>query len=88
MERMHVYVTNDVSEQALAHIDALQGIEAGDGVVIGMGEARPTEMSVVMFYDSESGKGEIRIPFSCIAIVDEGVLRATMKRTGAGGMVG
>jgi len=84
MERMHVYVTNDVSEQALAHIDALKGIEAGDGVIIGVGEPRPQEMSVVMFYDSEAGKGEIRIPFSCIAIADEGVVRGTMKRTGGG----
>lgn len=82
MERMHIYVTNVVSEQALAHINGLDGIEAGDGVVVGMGEPRPTEMSVVMFYNASDGKGEIRIPFSCIAIADEGVLRASMKRTG------
>jgi len=86
MERIHVYVTNDVSEQALAHIDALDGVEAGEGVIIGMGEPRPAETSIVMFYDAEAGKGEIRIPFSCIAIADEGVLRATMKRTS--GMIG
>jgi len=86
MERMHVYVTNDVSEQALAHIDALDGVEAGSGVIIGMGEPRPDELSVVMFYNAPDGKGEIRIPFSCIAIADEGVVRATMKRTG--GMIG
>jgi hypothetical protein len=84
MERMHVYVTNDVSEQALAHIDALDGVEAGDGVIVGVGEPRPSENSVVMFYDSEAGKGEIRIPFSCIAIADEGVVRGSMKRTGGG----
>ena len=83
MERMHIYVTNDVSEEALAHVNALDGVEAGDGVIIGMGEPRPAEMSVVLFYDAENGKGEIRIPFSCIAIADEGVLRASMKRTGA-----
>ncbi len=86
MERMHVYVTNDVSEQALAHIDALEGVEAGEGVIVGMGEPRPDEISVVMFYETEDGKGEIRIPFSCIAIADEGVVRASMKRTG--GMIG
>jgi len=86
MERIHVYVTNDVSEQALAHIDALDGVEAGGGVIVGMGEPRPEDMSVVMFYDAEGGKGEIRIPFSCIAIADEGVVRASMKRTG--GMIG
>ncbi|MFO8081433.1 MAG: hypothetical protein R6V07_14185 [Armatimonadota bacterium] len=84
MERIHVYVTNDVPEQALDHIDALNGIEAGDGVIVGVGEPRPGEHSVVMFYDSETGKGEIRIPFSCIAIADEGVVRGTMKRTGGG----
>lgn len=87
MERIHVYVTNDVSEQALAHIDGLNGIEAGDGVIVGVGEPRPQENSVVMLYDTEAGKGEIRIPFSCIAIADEGVVRGTMKRTG-GGMTG
>ena len=86
MERMHIYVTKDVSEQALAHINGLDGIEAGDGMVVGMGEPRPTEMSVVRCYNAPDGKGEIRIPFSCIAIADEGVLRATMKRTG--GMIG
>lgn len=86
MERMHIYVTKDVSEEALAHVNALDGVEAGNGVIIGMGEPRPAEMSVVMFYDAEKGKGEIRIPFSCIAIADEGVLRASMKRTG--GMIG
>jgi hypothetical protein len=84
MERMHIYVTNDVSEAALSHIDALNGIEAGEGVIIGVGEPRPQEGSVVMFYDSEGGKGEIRVPFSCIAIADEGVVRGTMKRTGGG----
>ena len=86
MERMHIYVTNDVSEAALAHIDALDGVEAGDGVIVGVGEPRPEESSVVMYYNSESGKGEIRIPFSCIAIADEGVVRGTMKRTS--GMAG
>jgi hypothetical protein len=84
MERMHIYVTNDVSEQALEHIDALDGVEAGEGVIVGVGEPRPGENSVVMFYDSEAGKGEIRIPFSCIAIADEGVVRGSMKRTGGG----
>ncbi|MBD3292426.1 MAG: hypothetical protein GF393_05850 [Armatimonadia bacterium] len=84
MERMHIYVTKDVSEEALAHIDALDGVEAGNGVIVGVGEPRPGEESVVMFYDSERGKGEIRIPFSCIAIADEGVVRGTMKRTGGG----
>ncbi len=84
MERMHIYVTNDVSEKALAHIDALEGVEAGDGVIVGVGEPRPQENSVVMFYQSEEGKAEIRIPFSSIAIADEGILRATMKRTGGG----
>ncbi|MFW6155697.1 MAG: hypothetical protein ACOC7J_00145 [Armatimonadota bacterium] len=84
MEQMHVYVTNDVSEKALAHIDGLDGVEAGDGVIIGVGEPRPEESSVVMFYQAAEGKAEIRIPFSCIAIADEGVVRATMKRTGGG----
>jgi hypothetical protein len=82
MERMHIYVTNDVSEKALAHVDALEGVEAGDGVIVGVGELRPEESAVVMFYESEAGKGEIRIPFSSIAIADEGVVRASMKRTG------
>lgn len=84
MERMHIYVTKDVSEEALTHIDGLKGIEAGDGVIVGVGEPRPEQNSVVMFYDSDAGKGEIRIPFSCIAIADEGVVRGTMKRTGGG----
>jgi len=84
MERMHIYVTNDVSEAALAHVNALDGVEAGDGVIIGVGEPRPEENAIVMFYDSDAGKGEIRIPFSCIAIADEGVFRASMRRTGGG----
>ncbi len=82
MEMMHIYVTSDVPEEALNHINDLKGVEAGNGVIVGAGEPRPDENSVVMFYQAEGGKGEIRIPFSCIAIADEGVLRATMKRTG------
>lgn len=81
MERMHIYVTSDVPEAALSHINDLDGIQAGDGVIIGSGEPRPSEDSVVMFYDCEAGKGEIRVPFSCIAIADEGVVRGRMKRT-------
>ena len=81
MERMHIYVTSDVPEKALQHINELDGIEAKDGVIIGSGEPRPEEASVLMFYDCEAGKGEIRIPFSCIAIADEGVVRSRMKRT-------
>lgn len=85
MERMHIYVTSDVPEEALRHINDLEGVEAGDGVIIGSGEPRPAENSVVMFYESPNGKGEIRVPFSCIAIADEGVVRGRMKRTGMTG---
>jgi len=84
MERMRIYITKAVSEQALAHIDTLDGVDAGDGVIVGVGEPRPEEESVVLFYDTPNGKGEIRIPFSCIAIADEGVVRGTMKRTSGG----
>ncbi|NLO07443.1 MAG: hypothetical protein GX131_16560 [candidate division WS1 bacterium] len=85
MERMRIYVTNEVSEQALAHINALEGVEAGDGVIIGTGEPRSEEAAVLLFYDAPEGKGEIRIPFSSIAIADEGVVRGRMKRTGMTG---
>ncbi len=82
MEIMHIYVTSDVPEAVLAAIDKLASISAGDGVISGAGEVHPEENSVVLFYEAEGGgKGEVRIPFSSIAMVDEGVHHATMKRT-------
>lgn len=83
MENMRIWVTSDVPEKALAELDQLKGISAGNGLINGAGEPRPEEGSILLFYQSDEGKGEIRIPFSCIAIADEGVVRATMKRTGA-----
>ncbi|MEA3401338.1 MAG: hypothetical protein U9R79_08890 [Armatimonadota bacterium] len=81
MENVRIYMTSDVPEAALAELDKLDGVSAGDGVILGAGEARPEEGAMLLFYQAEGGKGEIRIPFSSIAMVDEGVRRATMKRT-------
>ncbi len=82
MENMRIYVTSAVPEAALTAIDALQGVSAGEGLITGAGESRPQENSLVLFYQAEgAGKGEVRIPFSSIALVDEGVHHATMKRT-------
>ena len=82
MPNMQIHVTKDVPETALAYIDRLEGVSAGDGVIIGAGETRPQEDAVILFYQSEAGaKGEVRIPMSSIALVDEGVVHATMKRT-------
>ncbi len=82
MEIIRVYMTNDVPEAALAAIDKLATISAGDGVISGAGEVHPDENSVVLFYEAETGgKGEVRIPFSSIAVADEGVRQATMRRT-------
>ncbi len=81
MERMRIYVTGDTPEAALQQINALQGVEAGNGVIVGAGEPRPEEQSILIFYEVEGGKGELRIPFSSIAFSDEGVQRARMKRT-------
>ncbi|MGC9317483.1 MAG: hypothetical protein ACP5KN_05535 [Armatimonadota bacterium] len=81
MENLRIYMTTDVPEAALAELDKLDGITAGDGVILAAGEARPEEDAMLVFYQAEGGKGEIRIPFSSIAMADEGVRRATMKRT-------
>ncbi|MGD9494807.1 MAG: hypothetical protein AB7Y46_00725 [Armatimonadota bacterium] len=81
MEKMRIFVKTDVPETALAALSELPGVEAGDGLIIGVGEPRPGESSLLLFYEAEGGKGEIRIPFSSIAFADEGVHRAAMKRT-------
>lgn len=82
MENMRIYVCSSVPEAVLASIDALKGVSAGEGLIVGSGESRPEENSVLLFYEAEGGgKGEVRIPFSSIALVDEGVHVATMKRT-------
>ena len=82
MENMRIYVTTEVPEAALRELNQLKGITAGEGLIIGAGETRVEESSIVLFYEAEEGKkGEVRIPLSSVALVDEGVVRATMKRT-------
>ena len=82
MENMRIYVTSAVPEAALERLDTLKGVSAGEGLIVGTGESRPQENGVILFYEAESGgKGEVRIPFTSIALVDEGVHIATMKRT-------
>lgn len=82
MENMRIWVTSDVPEAALAELNELDGVSAGNGCIRGAGEVRTEEGSFLLFYQAEGGsKGEVRIPLSSIAIADEGVVRATMKRT-------
>ena len=49
------------SEQALAHINGLDGIEAGDGMVVGMGSHDPRRCRCDK-HNAPDGSGEIRIP--------------------------
>lgn len=82
MENMRIWVTSDVPEAALAELNELDGVAAGNGCIRAAGEIRTEENSLLLFYQTEDGKkGELRIPLSSIAIADEGVVRATMKRT-------
>lgn len=81
MEAMRIFVKSDVPESALAALNQFKGITAGNGVIEGGGEHRPAEGSILLFYEAEHGKGEVRVPLSSIAFADEGVVVASMKRT-------
>ena len=61
MEAMRIFVKSDVPESALAALNELQGISAGNGLIEGGGEFRPEEGSLLLFYEAEGhGKGEVR----------------------------
>lgn len=82
MEAMRIFMKSDVPESALAALNELKGISAGNGLIQGGGEFRPTEGSILLFYEAtEHGKGEVRIPLTSVAFADEGVVVASMKRT-------
>lgn len=82
MEAMRIFVKSDVPESALAALNELQGVSAGNGLIEGGGEFRPEEGSLLLFYEAEGhGKGEVRIPLTSIAFADEGIVVASMKRT-------
>jgi len=81
MEAMRIFVKSDVPESALAALNELKGITAGNGLIEGGGENRPQEGCILLFYEAEHGKGEVHIPLTSIAFADEGVVVASMKRT-------